>query len=303
MMHRPAPLLLFTYKRLETLRQTVASLQNNFLASETELIIFSDGPKSPADAEIIEEVRKFLATVDGFKKVHIHKSESNRGLATSIISGVTTVFETHDKLIVLEDDLITTPNFLSFMNFCLNEYADSGNVFSVSGYSFNLQPKPGEVADVYFLNRGWSWGWATWKDRWTGVDWEVKDYAAFSTNKKARTAFAKGGSDLNAMLRKQMSGELDSWAIRWFFHQYKVGGLTAYPVFSKVLNNGFDSEATHTTGSSQRYRPSLDMENKTAFRGTPVENNTYYQQLFSDKMGIKSRIISKVRTIFKKIAG
>jgi GT2 family glycosyltransferase len=156
-----APILLFTYKRLATLKQTVAALQNNPMAKESDLFIFSDGAKYESDEIIVAQIRDYLNEISGFKSLKIIKAEKNKGLANSIIDGVTQVMELYEHVIVLEDDLITTPNFLDFMNSCLNKYRASEEVFSISGYSFNLGKEPGNENDNYFLTRGWSWGWAT----------------------------------------------------------------------------------------------------------------------------------------------
>lgn len=301
-MIQAAPILLFTYKRLDTLKQTVDALKKNKLADQSELYLFSDAAKVEKDRPIVQEVRDFLKTISGFKKINIIEAEKNKGLATSIIDGVTSVFKEFDKLIVLEDDLNTTSNFLYFMNSCLDKYEHQPSAFSISGYSFNLGLSEKDTEDAYFINRGWSWGWATWKDRWNEVDWKVRDYQDFVRDTKARKEFAKGGSDLNKMLDTQMSGDLDSWAIRWFYHQFKIKGLTIYPVYSKVFNNGFDQFATHTNGSGKRYLPSLDLKEKIDFSlPESVEVNPYYQNQFSRKMGILSRVISKLETIFQRI--
>ncbi|NJB35397.1 glycosyltransferase [Croceivirga sp. JEA036] len=293
-----APILLFTYKRLEALQATVKALQQNTGASESELYIFSDGPKKEKDQQQIAAIRAYLQTITGFKTVIITEAPSNKGLASSIIDGVSHVLKEHETVIVLEDDLLTTPNFLDYMNQALVRYKEAAEVFSISGYSFNLKKEVNDPNLCYFLNRGWSWGWATWKDRWQAVDWEVQDYETFKKDKKARKAFAKGGSDLNAMLDKQMTGQLDSWAIRWFYHQFKHQGLTLYPLGSKIYNDGFDADATHTTGSGKRYLPFLDQEHGSTFNfPKEISITAPYQQRFQDKMGIKARIKSKIETL------
>lgn len=297
-----APILLFTYRRLHTLKQTIEALKANRLAMESDLFIFSDAAKEAKDQAIIKEVRQYLKEVSGFKSIKITEAKINKGLANSIISGVSEVIKTHGKVIVLEDDLITTPNFLCFMNACLSKYQQAENVFSISGYSFNLGHDPLSENDAYLLNRGWSWGWATWADRWENVDWDVKTYKEFITDRKAQKAFGQGGSDLNSMLQKQMTGKIDSWAIRWFYHQFHTKGLTVYPVFSKVYNAGFDEYATHTTGSNTRYLPAMDKENKQTFRlSAAVQLSTYYQKRFQKKMDPFSRLGSKIDTYIKKI--
>jgi len=296
----PAPILLFAYKRLETLQKTVSALAQNELAPRSDLFIFSDSGRRDEDKPAVRAVREYLQTVKGFRSVRIEEAIRNRGLANSIITGVTDIINTHGRAIVLEDDILTTPNFLTFMNAALDKYEQQPRVFSVSGYAFNLGlPDDGAYPwDTYFTTRGWSWGWATWKDRWTGIDWQVSDYAEFTKNAAERRRFAEGGSDLNLMLKRQMSGQLDSWAIRWFYHQYKVQGLTLYPILSKVYNDGFDELATHTRGSSQRYRPLLDETGATSFRMPDVAAITnLFQRRFQKKLGIRARILSKYQTL------
>jgi hypothetical protein len=295
-----APILLFTYKRLEALKNTIEALKSNELASASDLFIFSDGAKQEQDVPIINKIRAYLKTVNGFKTIQITENQENKGLANSIIGGVTKVLNDFEQVIVLEDDLLTTPNFLLYMNGALRAYKNENKVFSISGYSFDLRMNNQNPNAMYFLNRGWSWGWATWKDRWEKVDWEVASYEVFSKNKNERKAFAKGGSDLNAMLDKQMSGNLDSWAIRWFYHQFKIKGLTLYPLGSKIYNNGFDTHATHTNGSEKRYIPYLDQEHSKDFDFPKlIEISKDYQKKFQSKMGIMARVRSKIETLLK----
>jgi hypothetical protein len=295
-----APIILFTYKRVAPLKATIAALQKNFLAGDSSLYIFSDGPRHELDKEQVEEVRKYLRSVTGFKEITIRESEQNKGLARSIIDGTSELIQQFGKVIVLEDDLLTTPNFLNFMNEALRNYVYNQQVFSISGYSFNLKPDSSDdISEAYFLNRGWSWGWATWADRWNQVDWQVKEYEQFKNDKVARKRFAQGGSDLNSMLDKQMTGLLDSWAIRWFFNQYRLEGITLYPKRSKIYNNGFDQYATHTNGSSSRYIPLLDIKHETDFIFPDAQEiHMHYQKQFQHKMGLSSRIKSKIETLF-----
>lgn len=299
-MRNTVPILLFTYKRLDALKKTIEALAANELADQSNLYIFSDGPKSQKDQKAIQEVRAYLKTVEGFKNINIKASEVNKGLANSIISGVSEIMELSDSVIVMEDDLLTTSNFLIFMNNALSKYENEQKVFSVSGYSMNLNQDINKPSETYFLNRGWSWGWATWKSRWENVDWEMKDYESFKKDKNKKSEFAKGGSDLNKMLRNQMEGALDSWAIRWFYYQFIVNGLTLYPVYSKVYNNGFDQLATHTTGSNSRYLPLLDkdLSNEISFPKS-IEISQEYQKAFIRNMSVKARIRSKVESIFQ----
>jgi len=299
---KTAPILLFTYKRYESLQDTVKALQNNALAADSDLYIFSDGCKKDADIEQVTKVRDYIKTITGFKSIKITEQEQNKGLANSIIDGVSSVFKFSEKVIVLEDDLYTTPNFLTFMNSALDNYSDDRKVFSISGYSFNFKKSKVDPEDAYFVKRGWSWGWATLKNRWEDVDWQVQGYHSFKNDIKQQREFAKGGTDLNIMLHRQVNGLIDSWAIRWFYHQYKVGGLTLYPVYSKVRNNGFDEYATHTKGGAYCFARSLDEEQLTAFKfPSAIEPNKFYQKQFQQKMGIIERIKYRLNNIIRKI--
>jgi hypothetical protein len=262
--NRFAPILLFVYKRLDTLKLTVNSLQRNDLASESELFIFSDAAKSVSDENQIKEVRSFIKGIDGFKNIFIYESGKNKGLANSIIDGVTRVINEYGKVIVLEDDLLTSVNFLQFMNQCLDHYKDNTQLYTIAGYSFTI--KDYENNDVYFTKRSSSWGWATWKDRWNKIDWQVTDYDDFKNDRSKKRAFNRMGSDLSSMLKKQMTGKADSWAVRWVYHQFKQDLSTVYPTRSKVRNIGFGKGATHTFDYFNRYDTLLDESGKRQFR-------------------------------------
>jgi len=292
-----SPIVLFTYKRFETLQKTVQCLSNNFLASKSDLIIYSDGAKSIDDIIIISNIRSYLKTISGFKSVTIHESITNKGLAASIIKGVSATLKEYHKVIVLEDDLITSTNFLAFMNASLDRYENNNDVYSISGYVFdfniNLIKK-----DAYFLNRSWPWGWATWKNRWNTIDWDVSDYEKFKNDKNLRNKFSLLGSDVNSMLDKQMNGELDSWSIRWTYHIFKQNGLVLFPKISKIDNNGWDKFATNNVGLKYRYESSFDCTKKLDFNlPDEIKINLKYQRLFLIKMGILPRFKNKIKEI------
>jgi hypothetical protein len=298
-----APIVLFTFKRLDTLKKTVKALQNNFLASDSDLIIYSDGAKYSQDEPIIHEIRSYLRTIKGFKSVVINESGENQGLASSIINGVSSVMKIYNKAIVLEDDLLTSTNFLSFMNQALDKYESLPKVYSISGYSFDLKFRNDSI-DGYFLNRSWSWGWATWRNRWEEVDWLVSDYKDFSKSSGQRAEFSKLGSDVNKMLAAQMMGKADSWYIRFVYHQYKKRLLTFYPQISKIDNNGFDNEATHNKGLKSRFITSIDSTHNMKFI-LPYDAviDEVRQEVFLKKLSLKTRIINKIKEIFFKQCG
>lgn len=246
-----APICLFTYNRLSETQQMIESLKGNMLASESELFIFSDGPKDKEAISKVEMVRDYLDLITGFKSVSITKSSENKGLAQSIISGVSKIIQKHGKVIVVEDDLILSKNFLSFMNSSLDYYTKKNQIFSISGFSLKVQIPRNHCFDMYFWGRAQSWGWATWEDRWSSVDWDIKDYPSFINSRKMRNSFNKYGSDLSEMLVFSQKGKIDSWFIRFAYNQFKQNRLTILPITSKVINNGFMEDATHCNTYNQ----------------------------------------------------
>lgn len=251
------PICLFTFIRLSNTKKTIESLQQNPLAIKSNLCIFSDGPRSCEEAVKVEALREYLKTVNGFKSVTIIESETNKGLATSVIEGVTKILETSESVIVLEDDLVFSSNFLDFMNQALNYYKSIDKVFSVSGYSMNLKSLDNLQKDFYFNYRMSSWGWGIWRDRWMKINWDDAYYEDFKTDPKKQKQFKKGGSDMPRMLKSYLSRKINSWAIRACYYQFENDLLTIAPKRTKVNNIGFGKDATHTVGRN-RYDAILD---------------------------------------------
>lgn len=297
-----APILLFTYKKVAPVKQAIAALENNTLANESRLIIFSDGPKNTDDEEQVNEVRKFIKSIKGFKSVEINESAINKGLAKSIIEGVSEIINEEGKAIVLEDDLITSPNFLSFMNQALNEFELNNKVHSISGYTMPINLPKNYIYDSYFTKRASSWGWATWKDRWQAVDWKIKDYPAFKNNWRLRREFNAMGSDMSSMLSKQMKGQISSWAIRWCYDQFKKNQLTVFPIISKISNIGFGDGATHTKSDDNRFWTNLDKGEKTNFNLDPHPRlDPFFIKQFKSKYSLKTRAFYKLNNLLRRL--
>lgn len=291
-----APIVLFAYKRPAELKATVAALRANYLASESDLYIFVDAPKRPADAPKVDEVRQFLDGVTGFRTIYRDYAPANIGCADSIIRGISYVLERYPAAIVVEDDIITAPNFLDYMNQCLQQYAHTPKVYSISGYTMPFQPPAGYTADVYFIPRHSPWGWATWADRWQAVDWAMTDYPAFIADRRQRNAFMQGGSDLVGMLRDQMEGRADAWDIRFCYNRYRADALSVYPTVSKVQNIGFGEEATHTN-IYNRYKTPLDEGIQRQFLlAEQVSITESYHRQTLQRYSVATRIYNKFKT-------
>ncbi len=243
-----APVALFTYNRPRHTRRAVEHLRKNVLAGQTELFVYSDGPRPGEDKEKTEAVRDYIETIDGFKNVTVTRQERNLGLANSIISGTTKVISRFGRVIVMEDDLVCSPYLLDYMNAALSFYENEPRIFSVSAYNhppaFMKMPRAYR-ADVYFSYRSASCGWGTWADRWERVDWDVSNYEDFMQDPEAQRLFNRGGDDMTGMLTDQMRGLIDSWAIRFAYAQSRQGAYTVYPVHSHTNNIGLDARGTH----------------------------------------------------------
>jgi len=192
--------------------------------------------------------------------VRITEAEENKGLANSIIQGVKELMSKYDKVIVMEDDLICSLDYLEYMNEALEVYQNNKLIWSISGYTPNLSFPKAFEEQVYLSSRGCSWGWATWKDRWKKVDWGVADFEDFKKDKERREAFNQGGNDLYKLLELHMLGKVDSWAIRWCYSQFKRNTYTVYPVKSKISNHGFNLNGTHNRGKDSRWDVELCSE-------------------------------------------
>ncbi len=252
-----APIVLFCYNRPAHVRQTVAALQRNTLAGRSRLIVFSDGPKKMSAAGEVKAVREYIKGIHGFKSVTVYESPVNKGLAASVIAGVTQIIALHGKVIVVEDDIVTTPDFLTFMNELLEVYATRTDIFSVTGYAPQVSLPSSYKKDLYLAPRASSWGWGTWADRWERVDWSSNAYRRLLADPALKKAFVKGGEDLWPMLVKQQRGVIDSWAIRWALAHSLHNAYGVYPVRSKIRNIGTDGTGTNFTFSTREYEGAL----------------------------------------------
>lgn len=250
-----APIALFVYKRADHTLRTLKALQENALAEQSDLYIFSDGPKSQDDIEGVQAVRKLISTVEGFASVTVQAREQNIGLAQSIISGVTEVVNQHGRVIVIEDDLVTHSSTLTYFNRMLQYYEHYAGVFSISSYHHpeELMSIPeGYEFDVYAIPRMQCWGWATWKDRWEKADFSVPDFDAFNQSSGDIAAYAHWiGGDSLGTLRSCMKGEKDVWACRWVYTHFKHHAVCICPTHSLVNNIGFDGSGSNCGVSKQ----------------------------------------------------
>jgi hypothetical protein len=248
-LNHPVPVVVFAFKRPDHLKALIDSLLGNAEASRTSVRIYCDAPRNQDDATGVAAVRRYASTIEGFASVTPVFRESNLGLARSIVAGVSEMLAEHDRVIVLEDDLILSPYFLRFMNEGLRLYATDDRVASIHGY---LYPAALPMPQTFFLRGADCWGWATWRRAWQHFN--ADGSALLEKLRAARLTYRfdfDGTFDFTQMLVDQIAGRNDSWAIRWHASCFLADRLTLYPGSSLVHNGGFDSSGRHCNATSQ----------------------------------------------------
>jgi hypothetical protein len=243
-----APITLFVYNRPDHFRRTVDALKANVLANESDLIVYSDAPKSEAQADNVREVRKYIREIGGFKSLTVIERTTNLGLARSIIDGVTAILNKHGRIIVLEDDMVTSPYFLTYMNAALEKYANDDRVVSIHGYVY---PVAQELPETFLLPGADCWGWATWSRGWACFNADGQFLLdELKRRSMIRSFDFNGAYPFSKMLDDQIKGINDSWAVRWYASAFLAGKLTLYPGRSLVHNIGNDDSGTHCGNSA-----------------------------------------------------
>lgn len=269
-MTKLAPIALFAYNRPAHIRLTVEALQRNALARDSDLTIFSDAPKSKSQAESVREVREYIRTISGFNSVSIIERGENWGLANSIIDGVTSIVNKHGRIIVLEDDIVTSPHFLSFMNDALNAYQNEEKVMHISGYMFPIDAAG--LPETFFLRPTSCWGWATWDRAWKNFNKNPKGLLD-EISKQAIYRFNMDGAyDYWGQIEQNESGILNTWAVFWYASVFQMDGLSLHPGSSMTINIGHD-------GTGENCRESEVFT--SALANKPI---TYYEKNITESM-------------------
>lgn len=293
-----APIVLFVYNRLWHTQQTVEALQKNELAADSNLFIFSDGAKNTEDQYKVDEVRQYLKTITGFKSIAIEESQQNKGLANSIIYGVTQIVNRFGKIIVLEDDLVTSKYFLQYMNNNLVFYYNFNEVISIHGFVYPIKDLP----EAFFLRGADCWGWATWKRGWDIFEPNGEKLLEKLTEKKLAQEF-----DFNStypyiqMLKEQTVGKNNSWAIRWYASAFLANKLTLYPGKTLIKNIGYGNSGTHC-GNNDPYK-SIISESEVLLHKIEVTQDLRARKEFEVffKKSNHQNFLMQLKTKFKRI--
>jgi hypothetical protein len=274
-----APIVIFTYNRLDCTKSLIKSLLSNPESKNSNLIIFSDGPKKRYDYQNISKVRLYLKSIGGFKKIKIIKRTKNLGLKNNIIQGVSDIFKKYNEVIVLEDDLEVSKDFLKYMNHYLLKYKDNKKVFSIHAYNYPLIM--GSILSKNFFLRGADcWGWAIWKDRWS----------KFIKNKNNNKKIHKSYFDIlffnylftypySKLLKYSDNNKINSWAIDFYAYAFIENLLTLYPSKSLIKNNGINKNGTHFKNKSKQFDVTLKKNNN--FIETNIKHSILAFLLFS----------------------
>jgi hypothetical protein len=240
-----APIAIFVYRRKDYLKLLINSLKKNILSKKSIIYIFSDGWNDNSDKPDVLSIRKYISKIRGFKKINIINRKENFGLSKNIISGINFVLNDNNKIIVLEDDLELSSNFLNYMNDALNIYKNNKKVASVNGWSFPINFKK-NTSDYFFIRGADCWGWGTWKRAWKKLNPSGRKLLNRIKYQNLKKLFNFNNTyDYFKMLEDQIVGKNNSWAIRWYASIFLENMYTLYPKISLVNNNGTNN-GTHS---------------------------------------------------------
>lgn len=296
-------IVVFAYNRVNMIERMLQSLMNCDEAEKYDIWIFFDAPKENFEDNVrtdnVRKVAKELLRQGPFKNTRFIFREKHLGLAKSVILGVTEAFDNCDSLICLEDDLIFSCDYLTYMSAMLDRYKEDKRIWSISGHSPYLNRLEVLASDLYLAYRASSWGWGMWKDRWETIDWDVIDYPEFRFSISKRKSFSRGGIDMPIMLDMQMNGIIDSWAIRWCYEQWKQDKMTVYPKETRVEHIGYDSSSTH---NKKKKRPEQILkQSHNAISGDAAIDNGILDEFRNYYRCNKFKIIIKIIVFGKSV--
>lgn len=287
-----APIVLFVYNRAHHTAEALTALAANDLASQSDLIIFADGPKKPEHVESVHAVRDLVSEVSGFRSVEVRASEENKGLARSITEGVTEIVNRHGKVIVLEDDIVTSPTFLNYMNEALDYYENNQQVWHVAGWNYPIQLQTEK--DVYFYRLMQCWGWATWADRWQHFDKNV-DGMLSAYDKPMRKRFNIDGYDRiwNQVVASK-KGKINTWAVFWYDTIFRCNGLCVCPTQSFVTNVGH-GDGEHCKDENRIDNTILNTKTEISFVDDVKEDSAIVGQIKAHLASLKKGWFAKLK--------
>ena len=292
-----APILLFTYNRPNHTKYTVEALLQNKEASGSLLIIYSDASKNENDIEIVKQTREYLHNIKGFRAIEIVEREKNYGLSDNMVDGVTNVVKQYGKAIVLEDDLLTAPYFLQYMNNALTLYEHEHDVVCIHGYVY---PTKQTLPETFFLRGADCWGWATWKRGWAVFNPDAKSLLQQIKEAQLERSFDFNGTyPYTKMLEMQVDKKVNSWAIRWYASAFLQNKLTLYPGNSLVANIGLDGSGTHC-GTNKQFEINL-YDKPVAVNTISITENQQAHKAFESYFRGSTGVCVRLKNLVKRI--
>lgn len=270
-----SPIIYICYNRLEHTKKSLSSLKKNKLAKKSNIIIFSDEAKSPKEDKKVLNIRNYLKKLKGFKSKKLILRNKNFGTKFNIVSAINYTFKKFDRAIIIEDDLIVSKSFLTFMNECLNKYKDKKNIWHINGWSYPFMKKSSN--DINFLRSMNCWGWATWKDRWKHLSLDDERLIKKFTNKKIHKFNIFSTMDHFSQIIRNKRKTLSSWAVYWHATIFLKKGICIYPKFSMVRNIGFDGSGRMS--SQYQYKSYI--------------NNNFKKYQFNDHIVLDEKLINQ----------
>lgn len=297
-----SPIVLFVYNRLDYTQQTLQALLQDPLAKQSELFIYSDAPKNEDSKKSVQEVRSYIHSIAGFSKITIIERDKNFGLATSIIDGVSEVIKQYKKAIILEDDLVVSSNFLTYMNEALQLYENDKNVACISAFNFPLKFNPPLKEDTFFLKGADCWAWATWERAWKLFEQDGTKLLKQIKDHHLQKEFDFDNSyPYTKMLQNQIDGKNNSWAVRWYASAFLQNMLCLYPKHSLVENIGIDG--THFKNAKKDERFGIRSNEPIHIKKIPTIQNAQAREafiLFFKSHKFFYRIIRNLMCFWKK---
>lgn len=254
-----APLVVFTFTRVEHTIKVITALSKCLGAKESRLYIHLDAPRNESEKEKSQQLKKFYSTLDSsFENVEVIEQDVNLGCDRSMLYMMEIIFKKYDRAIVLEDDDLPHAEFINYMNFMLEKYESDKSIAGISAYCPPININEHYPHSVYKSFRGASWGWSTWRDDWVTIDWEAKNYQSLKSSFSLRKQFSKGGQDMFPMLLTAMEMKaVPNWDIIRCFDLFNKNKYFIYPTKSLIKNIGFDGTGLNC-GVSTKYDVSLE---------------------------------------------
>ncbi len=283
-MERKIIIGVFCYSRANKLRLCITALLKNPECKYIDIIFFSDGFKGEHDKPGVLETRDYISSIIGFKSVIKHFRDKNLSTGPNFQEGLAYLSNNYDEFIIVEDDLIVSPNYVKFLMDGLTFYKNRKSVFCITAYNYPIKADHYSY-DTIVYKRFCSYGWAGWADRFKNIIWDHKELQLLmDTSAGFKRRLNAEGYDLVRMLKKQINGKISTWDVQLQVHIAENRLKVIYPVLSKVNNIGFDEESTNTFGVN--------------FLKTPIDNGLNRTFKFCDDDLIIPELQKKIKKPF-----